>query len=57
MDKTITCKKCGWDWKESESDTKDLYLCHKCHYDNTPVNENKILIKKLLRERRPRLHI
>jgi len=49
LDKTITCKKCGWHWKESESDKKDLYICHKCGYDNTPKKESlneRILTKK-----------
>ena len=40
LDKTITCKKCGWHWKESESEKKDLYVCHKCGNDNTPKKEN-----------------
>lgn len=40
LDKTITCKKCGWHWKESESDKKDLYVCHKCGHDNSPKKEN-----------------
>lgn len=44
IDKTINCKKCGWSWKESESDQKDLYICHKCGYDNKP-NLNESLIK------------
>jgi hypothetical protein len=39
-DKVIKCKNCGWDWKESESEKEDLYLCHKCGYDNTPRNIN-----------------
>lgn len=36
LDKTITCSKCGWTWKESESAKSDLYVCHKCGHDNTP---------------------
>jgi Zn finger protein HypA/HybF involved in hydrogenase expression len=36
LDKTITCEKCDWDWKESESEKSDLYNCHKCGNDNTP---------------------
>lgn len=42
LDKKITCSKCGWDWKKSESDVKDLYVCHKCGYDNSKntLNEN-----------------
>jgi hypothetical protein len=36
LDKTIKCKNCGWSWKESESAKEDLYLCHKCGYNNEP---------------------
>lgn len=36
LDKTITCEQCGWDWKASESDKSDVYLCHKCDHDNNP---------------------
>ena len=49
LDKTITCSECGWHWKESESDKKDLYICHKCGHDNTPKKESlneRILTKK-----------
>ena len=49
LDKTITCTECGWHWKESESDKKDLYICHECGHDNTPKKENlneRILSKK-----------
>jgi hypothetical protein len=35
-DKTITCEKCGWHWKESETTKNDMYNCHKCGKDNTP---------------------
>lgn len=37
VDKTITCKKCGWKWKKSEAGS-DMYFCHKCGSDNTPDN-------------------
>jgi 8-oxo-dGTP pyrophosphatase MutT (NUDIX family) len=37
IDKTITCKKCGWHWKKSEGGP-DMYFCHKCGTDNTPNN-------------------
>ena len=49
LDKTITCTKCGWHWKESQSDKKDLYICHKCGHDNTPKKESlneRLLTKK-----------
>ena len=36
LDKTITCQKCDWSWKESESAKSDLYVCHKCGHDNSP---------------------
>lgn len=35
-DKKIICKNCGWHWNESESKKEDLYLCHKCGYNNEP---------------------
>jgi GNAT superfamily N-acetyltransferase len=47
-DKTIKCKNCGWHWKESESAKEDLYLCHKCGYDNTPRNINESIVKSEL---------
>jgi hypothetical protein len=53
-DKTITCNNCGWSWKESQSDSSDLYVCHKCGHDNTKdklSESNKSNIKTLLRER------
>jgi hypothetical protein len=34
---TIKCKNCNWSWKESESKKEDLYLCHKCGYNNEPI--------------------
>jgi hypothetical protein len=34
IDRLIKCGKCGWSWKESESDKKDLYICHKCFHNN-----------------------
>jgi len=45
LDKTIICKKCDWSWKESESDAKDLYVCHKCGFDNEKKNKlNEMLM-------------
>lgn len=35
-DKKIICGKCEWSWLESESDKHDLYVCHKCGFDNFP---------------------
>lgn len=47
LDKTITCKKCGWEWKASESSKKELYLCHKCGHDNKPINEGLIMEQRM----------
>ena len=36
----IECDNCGWSWKIVDGGN-DLYICHKCDYDNTPrLNEN-----------------
>ena len=35
----VVCDNCGWSWDIS-SGGKDPYLCHKCGYDNTPINED-----------------
>lgn len=34
IDKLIKCNSCGWSWKKSESSLNDLYICHKCGFDN-----------------------
>jgi len=36
----IVCDNCGWSWKIKDGGN-DLFLCHKCGHDNTPVKENK----------------
>jgi hypothetical protein len=36
----IECDNCGWSWKIKDGGD-DLYICHKCGYDNEPINENK----------------
>ena len=43
IDRIIKCKKCGWSWKESESSKEDLYVCHKCGFDNESnyIDKNK----------------
>lgn len=47
FNKTITCKKCGWDWKSLESSKKDLYLCHKCGFDNKKLNEGLLMEQRI----------
>ncbi len=29
----IICDKCGWEWKIKDGGN-DLFICHKCGYDN-----------------------
>lgn len=43
MSKDIKCKKCGWEWDKKDSDLRDMYVCHKCGFNNTSLyNENVI---------------
>jgi len=35
----IECDKCGWSWNIVDGGN-DLFICHKCGHDNTPLNEN-----------------
>ena len=36
----VICDNCGWKWKIADGG-KDLYICHKCGYDNNPaLNES-----------------
>jgi hypothetical protein len=41
-DPTIECEKCGWRWKVSQSDPSDLYICHKCNFDNSYKYNNDL---------------
>ena len=36
----IVCDNCGWSWN-IEDGGDDLYTCHKCGHDNTPLQEKK----------------
>ena len=36
----IECDKCNWSWKIKDGGN-DLFICHKCGYDNEFLNENK----------------
>jgi len=35
----IVCDNCEWEWKIKDGGD-DLYICHKCGHDNTPLNES-----------------
>ena len=34
----IVCDNCGWNWKIVDGGD-DLFICHKCGYDNNPLDE------------------
>ena len=36
----IECDNCGWDWNIVDGGD-DLFICHKCGHDNSPLNEAK----------------
>ena len=36
----IECDGCGWSWNIVDGGD-DLFICHKCGHDNTPLNEAK----------------
>ena len=45
LDRTITCKTCGNQWKESETTPEELYVCHECHPENLPKGKlNEMLM-------------
>ena len=33
--KDIRCINCGWEWNRNDSELWDMYVCHKCGFDNT----------------------
>ena len=39
MKDDIVCDNCGWQWKIKDGGN-DLFTCHKCYHDNTPIDEN-----------------
>ena len=39
MKDDIVCDNCGWQWKINDGGN-DLFTCHKCYHDNTPIGEN-----------------
>jgi len=36
----IECDNCGWSWKIADGGD-DLFTCHKCEHNNTPLEEKK----------------
>jgi hypothetical protein len=40
-DTEVICDNCEWHWKLADGGD-DLYICHKCGYDNTPEEINEL---------------
>ena len=38
-DGKVICDDCGWSWNISKGG-KDIYICHECGHDNTPIKKN-----------------
>lgn len=45
----IECDNCGWSWNIVDGGD-DLYICHKCDYDNEPENGDPFGLKAYARE-------
>jgi len=41
----IVCDNCGWNWPIKDGGD-DLYICHDCGYDNTPIPLNEDLLNE-----------
>ena len=42
----VTCDNCNWSW-ELEDGGDDVFLCHKCDHDNTPVLGESYVLQEL----------
>jgi predicted GNAT family acetyltransferase len=42
----IKCNNCEWTWK-LEDGGNDMYICHKCGYDNSPILGESYVLKEL----------
>ena len=45
----VTCDNCNWSWKLQEGG-KDVFVCHKCGYDNEPMLGEKFILQNLENE-------
>jgi hypothetical protein len=45
MKKDIRCINCGWEWDKKDSEAFDMYVCHKCGFDNTTFYTSDIINK------------
>jgi len=37
----IICKNCSWSWRKEDSNPDDMYVCHKCGFDNSLYKSSK----------------
>jgi predicted GNAT family N-acyltransferase len=42
----VTCDNCNWSWR-IEDGGDDVFLCHKCDHDNTPVLGESYVLQEL----------
>lgn len=45
----VTCDNCDWSW-EIEDGGDDVFLCHKCDHDNTPILGESYVLQNLENE-------
>ena len=48
IDQQIECVGCGWKWNTADSDSSDMYVCHKCGFDNSLFYETANILKPTL---------
>jgi len=42
----VSCDNCGWSW-EIEEGGHDVFICHKCNHDNTPILGEQFILQEL----------
>ena len=42
----VMCDNCDWSW-EIEDGGKDVFICHKCDHNNTPILGEKFILQEL----------
>lgn len=42
----VVCDNCGWSWR-LEDGGNDMYICHECGHDNTPILGESYVLKNL----------
>ena len=42
----VSCDNCDWSW-EIEDGGHDVFICHKCNHDNTPILGEQFILQEL----------